>query len=285
MGIKSAQLHETKALTSSQQATLQVPVYGTIQSLVLRFATNAGAAATEAQIRAEIGNIRLTFNGRDIVNTTAARLFDLYESLGQRVDLATGVAGNVELNLGRLLFQLGEVRDNFGFGTADLTTIQVSVTALTLSSVASVQAISFRDSANKTLGAHCKFIDYPQSFNATGQHTTDTLPRDPDSAYLLVSTSTGASGVVTNGEVRVNNVTIMENLPRDTNTLAQSNNGITQQAALGFLYCFNDGTQGAILPMSGITDFRLITTFSTAPGAAGYVHSALTVNGLTITGK
>ena len=280
MSIKTFNLHETKALTSNQPATMQIPVYGTIHNLILRF-TTASSFATEAEIRAQIGNIRLTFNGRDIINTNATRLYELYESLGNYVNDNTGVAGNLELNIGRLVFDNPSIRDNFGYGTADISTIQVTITPGTLTTITGVQGITGRTNVTSKLGAHCKFIDYPQSFNSTGDHTVDTLPRDPDSAYIAVSASPGASGTVTNGEVRVNNITILERMPRDTNSLINSNNRFEQQANVGFLYNFCDGNDGSILPMAGITDLRFITTWSVAPGAASYVMSALTVNGLT----
>lgn len=279
MGIKTTQLHETKPLTSGQQVTLQVPVYGTIHNMMLRFTNAAGAVSTEAQIRAEIGNIRLTFNGKDVVNTTAARLYDMYEALGNNVYNNLGSNGNIELNLGRLIFTDPVARDALGFGTADITTIQVTVTAGTLTNIQAVQAITARDNVARVLGAYAKYIDYPQSFNATGDHTVDTLPRDPDSAYIGVLTSNGASGTITFGEVRVNNVTIQERQPRDTNELVLSSNRFAQPTGY-YAYIFNDGSQGAILPMSGVTDLRFITTFSVAPGAAGYVKSALTINGM-----
>lgn len=279
MPILTSQNHETKPLTSGQQATLQIPVYGTIHNLILRFATAAGAAATEAQIRAEVGNIRLTFNGRDIVNTSVSRLFDLYEALGNRVAVNAGVAGNVELNLARLMYTLPEVQMFFGFGTQDVNTIQVSVTAGTLTNVASVQAITTRDNIARILGAHGTFIDYPQSFNATGDHTVDTLPRDQDSAYGIVLVDDGASGTITFGEVRVNNVTITERCPSDTNQLKLSSVNLIQPSGY-FVHGFNDGSQNALLPMSGVTDFRVITTFSVAPGAAGYVITPLAIKGI-----
>ena len=37
-----------------------------------------------------------------------------------------------------------------------------------------------------------------------------------------------------------------------------------------YIYNFGNGTTSDRLPMVGIKDFRLDTTFSTAPGAAGY---------------
>lgn len=278
--LKTLQLHETKALTSNSQSTIQIPSYGVIQNLILRFSKASDVPATEAEIRAQIARVRLTFNGRDVVNCTIDELFDLYETLGNNVRDNIGVTGNIELNLARLFFNAPAVRDNFGFGCADISTIQVSVTPATITNIVSAQGITARTNDNRVLGAYGKFISYPQSFNSTGQHTVDTLPRDPDSAYMLVLASAGASGVISRGELRVNNATIIENLPIDTNELIVSNNRLVQPSGY-FVYDINDGAEGSLLPMSGVTDLRFITTFTTAAGAAGYNLAALTINGLT----
>jgi len=279
MGIKSTNVHEQKALTSGQNATLQIPSYGKIQSLFLHFLTSAGASVTEAQIRAEIGNIRLTLGGKDVVNSDAVTLLDLYEALGVNISESLGVDGVIELNVGRLFYTDPAVRDLFGWGTADVSTIQVQVTAGTLSAIASVQAYTSREAVNENLGAHSRFIDYPQSFNATGDHTVDTLPRDLDSAYLMVMANDGASGTITDGESKVNSVNVHEKTPLNINKAFASNSKVVQPAGY-FCYTFLDGSLTGRLPMVGVTDLRFKTTFSVAPGAGGYKMSALTIVGL-----
>ena len=276
MGMKTTNVHEAKTLTSNTVSTLQIPAYGKIQSLFLRFTTGAGADNTEAEIRAQVGNIRLTINGRDIVNCTAARLYDLYEVMGPNATVPAGTNGVLELNIGRLVFTDPQVRDLFGFGTADVTSIQVQVTAGTLTTVASVQAFTARQAINENLGTYCRFIDYPQSFNSTGDHTVDTLPREINSDYLAVMASTGASGTITFGECRVNNATVIERTPLNVNAVFLSNDRLAQPSGY-YVYHFADGSLFGRLPMQGVTDLRFITTFSVAPGAASYVMSALTV--------
>ena len=277
MGLKNTQNHETKALTSNQQSTLQIPTNGKIQSLMLFFADSSGDPATEAEIRAEIGNIRLTFNGRDVVNASTVELLDLYEFLGSAVFNASGApAGAMELNIGRLVYASPEARDLMGLGTADIANIQVQVSAGTLSNIASVQGITSRTPVNENLGAHCEYISYPQSFNATGDHTVDTLPRNTDSSYLGLVINDGASGVISHSEVRVNNYTIRERLALAVNNLLLSENKYTQPAG-HFIHGFVDGSIDGRLPMVGVTDLRCITTFSTAPGTGGYTIGALTL--------
>jgi hypothetical protein len=91
--------------------------------------------------------------------------------------------------------------------------------------------------------------------------------------------SDGASGTITHGEVKLNNATIIERQPSDTNAVLASNKRLSQIAGY-FLYNFVDGDfdmPQVGLPMIGASDLRFKTTFSVAPGAAGYVMNALTL--------
>lgn len=284
MGMFTTQNHEQKPLTSSQITTLQIPAGGKIQSLALAFFTSAGALVTEAQIRSELTNIRLTLNGQDVVNASPTQILDLYEAMGVHVESPSAVAGVVELNLGRLLFVDPVLKDIFGFGTADISSIQVQVTAGTLSAIASVQVVTERSPVNENLGTYCRYINYAQSFNSTGDHTVDTLPRDVNSSYLALLINDGASGTITHGEVRVNSSTIREKLNIGVNDLFNSNKGYAQPAGY-FVHAFADGTLRGQLPMLGVTDLRFVTTFSVAPGAGGYTIAALTGINMPVTGK
>lgn len=274
--LKTHQTHEQKVMSSNGIATLNIPRGGKLHSIALRFTTAAGADATEAQIRAEIGQVRLTLNGKDLVNAPIGKILDLYEALGQNVNDASAIAGVVELNLGKLIYTDPAVRDLFGLGTADVTSIQISVTAGTLSQIANVQAFTSREAKEENLGMYFKFINYAVSFNAATDHTLDTLPRDPDSSYVAVLCDMGASGVLATGEVRVNGVTFKERIPRSINALSLSNDRMAQPSGY-YVYAFTDGNLKSRLPMVGVNDLRLINGFTTAPGASGYNASVLTV--------
>jgi hypothetical protein len=282
MSLLQTQNHEQKSLTSSQVTTLQVPTGGKIQSLMLLFRTSAGALVTEAQIRAELSNIRLTINGNDVVNASPVQILDLYETMGVKVESPAAIAGVIELNVGRLLFVDPDLRDLFGFGTADVANIQISVTAGTLSAIDNVQAVTGRDVKNQNLGAYIKYINYTQSFNGTGEHTVDTLPRDKNTSYLALLVDDGASGTITYQEIKVNNNTLRDRLDSGANDLLNSNRGYAQPAGY-YAAIFADGTLRGQLPMQGVTDLRINTNFSVAPGAAGYNVAALTAVNTPIT--
>ena len=277
MGLMTRHKHETQPLTSGASATLQIPVFNRIQDVMLAF------NGTEAQMRSELGLIRLTMNGTDIINATVAELLDFYEALGVKVAASSGIDGVLSLNLGRLLYNQAPVRDLFGWGSLGVTTIQVQVTAGTLSAISSVTAYSLRDVARNAngdpeqqpFGAHVRFIRYPQNFNATGEHTVDTLPRDINTAYLGVMMSDGASGTITYGKCSVNSQNVYEQTPNAINELANAQTKIAPVAGY-YLYNFTDGGLNSRLPMKGVTDLRFVTNFSVAAGAAGYAALAIT---------
>lgn len=279
MGIKYIQAHENKTLSSGAQATLQIPVGGKVHSIMLHFLTSGGGNVTEAAIRSEIGQLRLTVNGKDVVNASAIKLLDLYEVLGRNVNDNTGVASVVELNVGRLVYTDPAARDLFGIGTNDVQSIQVQITAGTLSTIASVTAYTGREAVNENLGVYMRYINYNVNFNATGDHSYDTMPRDTDSSYLAVLTDAGASGTLTHGEVRLGNTTLKQRVPAAVNSLVNSSDRYATPSGL-YVYSFMDGNPLTRLPMKNVDDLRFIQSFSVAPGSGGYNMSALTIVGL-----
>lgn len=285
--MKTSQVHQQLPNTTNGTTTLQIPTGGKIHDIFLRFGTGAAnnPAATEAQIRTEItGNIRLSFGGRDLINVPMARLLDIYKMMGARAGKSsTLAAGGFSLNIARMFYDDPKARDLFGLGTADVTNIQVQIGCGTITNCANVQAFTTREAVNQALGAYGKIVDYPKAFNATGQDTVDTLPRNLNSAYLAAIVNAGASGVVVDSEVRVNGAIIRERLPETVNQWLNSNASFDSAAANSagegnyYAHIFAHGALDQYLPMKNVTDLRVITNFSTAPGAAGYFITPITL--------
>lgn len=282
--LKTHATHESKPLTTSAITTINVPPGGKINSLVLRFATSGALDVSVAAVKSEITNIRLTLNGKDIVNASPTKLFDLYAHLGQRVDSAAGLASVLELNVGRLFYVDPSLREVFGFGTVDVQSIQIAITAGTLSTISTCQAHTERTSVTEKLGTYCRFINYSRSFNSASDDIADTLPRDPDSVYLALLVDSGASGTLTDSELRLGSFTLREKTKKSVNAQYLSNNGYSQQAGY-YSHFFTDGAVNSRLVMAGVNDLRVVNTFTVAPGAAGYNISALTAINLVIPGE
>ena len=275
--------HEQKNLTPNNTQTFQVPRYDKIMSIMLHFTTGAGATATEADVRAEIGQIRLSINGQDVVNSLAPAIYDAYEVMGVRVSSPGGIGGVLELNMGPLIYKDPFAQEMLGFGTANIDTIQVSITAGTLNNIANCQIITARipTPVPQNRGPYCRFIDYNQSASGAGEVTVDTLPRDPNTAYLMLMVSQGST-TITAGELSVNSRRIRELLNTSVNAQMMSNFGLTQIGGY-YVYNFCDGTLTGRLPMKDadgkqIGDFRIKTTFAGVPN--NYAIRALTVENM-----
>lgn len=275
MPVTTTQNNEEQPLNSNQNGTLSVPKGGKITSFCLHFKKADGSTPTEAEVRAEIGNIRLTLAGQDVINADINQILDFYESLGNRISLYDNM-GVVELNFGKLLYISPALRDAFGFGTKDIPNIQVQISAKTLSAIASVQVVTERLPVDENLGTHCRFIDYKQSFTGSGKHTVDTLPRPVDQGYLSLLISDGATGVIKSSELKVNTLVIREDLDANVNKVFNGSKGVKSVAGY-YNMLLADGDMGGILPMKGVNDIRVITDFSNPVGADGYSIAVLSV--------
>ena len=283
--MKTFQVGQQLANTSNQTTTLQISTGGKIHQTFLRFNKASNVTNTEAEIRADItGNIRLSFGGIDVVNVLTARLLDIYKMLGNKVGKsATLTAGGMPLNLAPLFYVDPAAKDLVGMGTANVNQIQVQIGCGTITNALTVQVFTTREATNENLGTYGKLVDYPRNFNSTGDDTVDTLPRNLNSAYLALFVSAGATGAIASGEIRVNAAPIREKVPFHTNTLLNATYGFDTAAADAagegayHAHIFCHGGLSEYLPMKNVTDLRSITNFGTAPGAAGYFSTPLTL--------
>lgn len=275
MPLFTTQVHEQKTLATGNVATIQVPPNMLdIQSCALIFYTAAGAPAAEADIRGEISNIRVAVNGIDVVNAPPAALLNAYETLSTRVGVpASGgsVDGTIELNVGRLLFVDPDARSFCKWGMLGVNSVQITVQAGTLLNIASVKCVTQRSGTATPLDNYVEFLTQNVSFNSTGDNVLDTLPRNLDAAALLINVNPGASGVIARSGIVLNGTVTITDQLTDTriNGLFCSNKGFAQPSGY-FSHILTDGTVGSNLPFRGISDYRLVTNFSTAPGAGGY---------------
>jgi len=283
--MKTLQVHQQLANVSNQTTTLQIPTGGKIHDIFLRFNDVSNVTSTETEMRAEVtGNIRLAFGGKDLVNVPMARLLDIYKIMGSRAGMTSTLpAGVLNLNMARLFYDDPKAADLFGLGTADQSSIQVQIGCGTIDDCGTVQAFTTREAVNEKLGAYGKLVDYPRAFNATGDDTIDTLPRNINSAYLALFINAGASGVIATNECRVNGAVVREKVPFHINQIMNSNAGFISSAADSsgegayMPVIFAHGALDQYLPMKNVTDLRFITNFSTAPGAAGYFVTPMTL--------
>lgn len=271
--LKKILIHESKPVSAGTILTFNIPSFDTIDDVLLEF-TNSGAAATKANILAAIGKIAVNINGEQVINVPLARLVELYASLG--VEVTQNIVNVIGLNIGRYLFKDPITEDYFAWGCANIQTIQLQIYCnSSTTGVTDVQVATVRRSVNQKLGSYIKVINYPQTMSTTGISTVDTLPRDSNEAYLSIMAHNGG-GVISGGEVVVNGNSIYDPISQAMDNYVVDARGLAAVSGI-FNYSFSDGSVKSLLPMVGITELRLKTTFTAAPTSGVYDMVAVSI--------
>lgn len=271
--LKKVLVHESKPISAGAILTYNIPSFDTIDDILLEF-TNSGAAATLANIKSGIGKVALNINGEQVINVPFTRLCDVYNSLG--VEVTQSLVNCLGLNIGRYLFKDPNNEDFFSYGCADIQTIQLQVYCnSTVTGLTDLQVSTVRRSTNTALGSFIKIINYPQTMSSTGISTVDTLPRDNNEAYLEILAHNGG-GVISGGECVVNGNSVYDPISQALNDYVVNARGLAAVSG-NFNYSFSDGSIKGILPMMGVTELRLKTTFTTAPTSGTYDLVAVSI--------
>lgn len=259
--VKRTLVHDSKAVTQGSILSFNIPSFETIDDVILKF-TNNGAPASKTNVLSSIGKIALSINGEQVINAPLSEIYSVYESLGNEV--TQNLANCIGLNVGRYLFKDPTTEDYFAWGCNNVQVIQLQVYVnATVTAVTDLEVSTVRRKMVKDLGSFIKVITYPQTMSSTGISTVDTLPRDSNEAYLSILAFNGG-GVIASGECVVNGNNIMDNIGLDLNNYIVSARGLGVVEG-AFNYSFSDGSIKGILPMQGVTELRLKTTFSEAP--------------------
>ena len=271
--LKKVLVHESKACTAGSILTYNIPSFDTVDDIIVE-GLNSGAAATLANMKAAIGKIALNINGEQVINVPFTRLCEVYNSLG--VEVTQNLVNCIGLNIGRYLFKDPNNEDYFAWGCANIQTIQLqiylnsSITGLT-----DIQVSTIRRSTNSALGSFIKVINYPQTMTSSGISTVDTLPRDSNEAYLEILAS-ASGGVIAGGECVVNGNSVYDPISQALDDYIVNARGLSAVSGL-FNYSFSDGSVKSVLPMQGVTELRLKTTFTTAPTSGTYDLVAVSI--------
>jgi len=265
--------HDSKPVSSGTVLTFNIPSFEVIDDILLEF-KNSGAAATKENILSSIGKIALAINGEQVVNCPINLLYNVYASLGTQV--SQNISNVIGLNIGRYLFKDPTTEDYFAYGCANVQTIQLQVyCGASVTNVTDLAVSTIRRNFQSNLGSYIKVINYPQNMTTTGLSSVDTLPRDANEAYLSIMAASNG-GTISQGECVVNGNNIFDPMTAAENDYIVSARGLAPVAGV-FNYSFSDGSIKSILPMQGVTELRLKTTFSEAPTSGSYDLLAISI--------
>lgn len=270
--LKQVFQHDTKTVASGTVLTFNIPVFSTIDDIMLEF-KNSGAAAAKADILSSIGKIAFSINGEQVINCPLSCLYDVYTSLG--VEVSQNAANVIGLNIARYLFKDPVTEDFFAWGNVGVQTLQLQVYCGTVTNVTDLAISTIRRDINTALGSYLKVIDYPQSMASAGTSTVDTLPRDSNEAYMSIL-AYADGGTIDTGECVVNGTNVFDPMSQAQNDYIVSARGLGPVSGI-FNYSFSDGSIKSFLPMPNVTELRFKTVFSVAPTSGTYNMIAVSI--------
>lgn len=267
---------ESKPITAGSMTPFNVNCYGVIRDLLIEF-VNDGAPATLANCLSSISRVVVLINGMNALDVKLSQIVDLFTYLGTRVNQTT-LTNVFSLNLGRLLYQAGVLRDEFAWrcgrlGNADptkkISSLVVQVYAgTTVTDITDVNLYSIRKNVEADWNdSYIQFNNNVQSFAAVGQSQVNTLPKNANDLFLLAIAYNGG-GTITNGETLINNTNVTRNITLATNNAMNNleGYGVIDGA---FVHNFTDGTANSGLFVSDVTsELSVRTTFSKAPSTS-----------------
>lgn len=270
-------LEESKPITAGAVTTFNVNCFNVIKDLYLEF-TNSGAAATLANVKSSIPNVKVLLNGVNILDVSIAQIADLFTFMGTRVQ-QTALTNVFSLNLGRMLYRFGLARDEFAWRcgkqgetnpSLKISSLIVQVTAgTTVTDITDVALYSERlDVEAPWNDSYIQFNNNFQSFTGTGQSQVNTLPKNANDLFLLAIAYPGG-GVISQGETLINNQNISRSLSLGVNNSINNLDGYGVIPG-AFVHSYITGDVKSGLFVNDITsELSVRTTFTTAP-TAGY---------------
>ena len=174
-----------QAVAAGQTATLELPVGSLVyHELLLIYGTSTGGGPTEANMEAEVTEVRIKLDGKVQRVFSAAQLFDL-----NRVNGITVAAGFLPIFFGEPWRRSADGEDALAWGTQDISTFTVEVDIAAGATAPTLDARIVVDRVRRPLGPIVKWRRFTVPVSAVGIVNVTTLPKQ-DAYYRLHAFST-----------------------------------------------------------------------------------------------
>jgi len=159
-----------QGVAAGQTAICNCPVGLTYNVLAIEH-LRSGVAATEAQMKAELGDVRVLINGEVKIEASATELIDLAKYNGVTIE-----PGVLPIIFARPWSRTANGEDALSYGTADVQTmtVEVDIDAAATSPALSMTA---QQSAPTQLGKHITLKRFGRTAGGAGTLEVSDLPR------------------------------------------------------------------------------------------------------------
>lgn len=268
-------------IAAGAKATARIPCTGTHYALFLRCLTAGGVALTRAQMIADVGNIILRINGKQILEATATFLLDRQKYYTDSIS-AGNVSGIIPIFFTLPHLESDPERRVLGWGMQGVDSFEVEVNILGVAQLATMEVYSEVSDEVRAFGRHIRIRKFPNVYALTGLQEVNNLAREDGLVdYVALHIETPGAAVISKVTVKVNNVSIIDNEPSDMNQVRLEFAKRNPQALYHHIDFGLRDDLGSVLPMAGVTDFRQELTWATAAPNNYNIYAEMAYNDLS----
>lgn len=262
----SKNLGMVAGIAASALCTFAVPPIGKKYQYFLRCTSSGGSLLTVNQMINDISKVTVRVNGEPRIEASAQELLMMQKEFGD-CDNVGNVVGVLPLFLSaRDIMASWKHRSTLGWGMQGVNAMTLEIQCSSgLATLANCQIFEISSDEVQPIGTYLAVRQFPHSFAATGdQDISDLVNNQPDMAYKGLFIQIPGSSTIAKVTVKVNNTLIYDQIPPEINQIWNGWGKHIEQSGYYFVdFSKIDDLQGMV-PMKGITDFRLTITWATA---------------------
>lgn len=247
-----------QSVSAGARATARIPVGSTLLTSFLEFKKTGGVTMSEAEIAADVQEIRFTVDAETKLQLTGRQAIDIAKFYGQTIS-----DGILPLNWARpWMADIGN-QDAPALGLLEANSANIEVQfvggSITVSLILTHETV-----AGEPLGTHIVYLKQSYNFNATGTQEITDIPRDP--LYGLFAMHVQQTDTYLDRiEILADNIQILDANPATLKArYGRYNPQRTPQSGWLHLDFSYRGRGADVLPLN-MQDFRIRLTWNTAP--------------------
>ncbi|MDD9911712.1 MAG: major capsid protein P2 [Alphaproteobacteria bacterium] len=185
-----------QGVAAGQTALANLPVGLTYTGLIIRH-KRSGVDATEAQMKADLGDIRVIIDGDVKIEASATELLDLFQYYGGTVQ-----DGVIPILFARPWQRTAVGEDSLSYGTADVQTFSLEIDIDAAATSPSLEIVA-EQAGIALLGKHVTLRRFGRNASATGVLEEANLPRGPYGLLALHATTANIDDVEVEANQRI----------------------------------------------------------------------------------
>jgi len=243
----------------------------------------SGAAATRAEIIAQVNTVRVHCGGVLVMDLTATEILDLYKFYNDRFGSFT-VAGVLPIRFTPFMLPLSENTQQYSLGMLSDTdpgkrnTFRIEVTMQGTVTIDACEVhLETDDFPSSTIGYHTRFLKYGTTWAAASKQVLDKIPVESNClaayAYHVHETQT-----VSTSSLKVNDIVRLDDTPNALLLHKLNEAGRTPQSGYTHLDFSMANDPRAFLDLTRLVNQYLELTWAVAPNGYDILLQKLFLN-------